>query len=347
MAHPKNVMGFFRESIRVIVPIVSLAFIFACGEIQTPTNSINHPQTPPPIPTILLEPIPTGTSTQSPTSTTTAPDSTRTFFEAQREVMDLLLYNGNCQLPCIWGIDPGFSNKTDIDLFFSRYADEYYSESLQIEFPNFDGMGGVQWINEEDGLQINGGMAYYFRNQRTVKFVELHARPYLKSDSVIATSFEDLFGYAPLLNQMTEYLIPNILEKYGLPTSILIAPYYNERPGLPYPEWIWFSVVLIYEDRGFLSEYIMPRRLIGDSYAACPSQLVQLTIIGWDINQEITLPEIASVKSGQMGISELMIDYFKPIEEATSITINDFSELFRDPDSTECVYTPMELWPGP
>ena len=90
----------------------------------------------------------------------------------------------------------------------------------------------------------------------------------------------------------------------------------------------------------------MPRRWIGDSLAACVNQIAEMIIIGWDPQQELELSEVLSIKSG-LGIHASNISYFKSLEEATALSIPEFIDIFRDPDTDACVFTPLDLWPHP
>jgi hypothetical protein len=210
----------------------------------------------------------------------------------------------------------------------------------------FDDRGGITLILDEGDVQKNIDMSYDFQGEENLKFLTFQAKSFNVVGSGSDRVLEYIFGDEDLLDLVDDYTLPGILSTYGLPTSILIAPYFDERPELPDPSWIWFSVVLIYEDHGFLAEYIMPRRMIDASFAACVNQNTELTIISWDPNHSISLAEILSIKSG-IGINKHFIDYVMPLDEATTMTIDEFAEAFQVPGTDACVYTPMELWPNP
>jgi hypothetical protein len=62
---------------------------------------------------------------------------------------------------------------------------------------------------------------------------------------------------------------------------------------------------------------------------------------------ERALPLRTVVQKAGSVINELNLDYFKPVEEATSLTLNEFYDTFKNPENTACLETPQELWPGP
>jgi hypothetical protein len=48
-----------------------------------------------------------------------------------------------------------------------------------------------------------------------------------------------------------------------------------------------------------------------------------------------------------VGIGENSTDYFKPIEEATSMTVSKFLQTFKVTDNEICLETPIDLWLSP
>jgi len=330
---------------RILVLFI-LIFLSSCGKPNFATERPLVQPTPTTFPNEdsaqTLEP--SATKTQYDTDT---PLATYTSNQAYQKIKGWLGDNGGCQLPCVWGFQPGVTDRDQIeDLIFSKFDEMYIGDAVSIWINDFDELGGITLILEKSGIQSNIRMAYFYKGTDHVQLISLLIDSHLINDSTDNSGPQYLPTNEMLQVLIKHYTLASVLEEYGKPSSVLIAPYYKEDPGGVPPSWIWYSVVLVYEEQGFLAEFIMPRRMIGDYYAACSNQMAELTIIGWDPSQSIELPEIVSVKSG-LGINRTFVDYFKPLEEATSITLEDFFGLFRDPDSTECVYTPLELWPGP
>ena len=98
------------------------------------------------------------------------------------------------------------------------------------------------------------------------------------------------------------------------------------------------------EDIG--SAVIASYEIIGEHYAACTTQIMELKVVTWDPSNFKSLPNVLTSVSG-IKLHEGIIDYFKPLEEATSLTLESFTEIFQDPETEACISTPMELWPGP
>jgi len=43
-------------------------------------------------------------------------------------------------------------------------------------------------------------------------------------------------------------------------------------------------------------------------------------------------------------INELNMVYFKSVEEATSMSLDEFYQTFKNPSYTDCLETPQKLW---
>ncbi|MFA9403855.1 MAG: hypothetical protein ACERKY_12430 [Anaerolineales bacterium] len=314
-----------------------------------PPSSTKQPSIQPlqSTPTTYLNPTKNPESSDTPeVIPTKTPEPTLSMNEAEQAIYSMIENNGECRFPCIWGYQSGIDGEVEINLLHSSFSPEYFSDNNLIVVDRFGDHGGIAFITTEDDLQINIDMSYYFNGQETLKLIEFKAKSFKISGEGIDLRLDYLFGNHELNELVNYYILASLLNEYGEPSSILIAPNFHDRPEVSPPSWLWYSVVLIYEDQGFLVEYIMPRRWIGDSLAACVNQVTEITVIGWDPQQEIDLREALSIKSG-LGIHENNISYFKTLEEATSLSISEFTEIFSDPDTEACVFTPLEMWPHP
>jgi hypothetical protein len=116
-----------------------------------------------------------------------------------------------------------------------------------------------------------------------------------------------------------------------------------------------FSLVVIYADLGIMAEYIFPTEWIGDMVElptpnlfvgeiarGCPSQ-GRVILRTWDPKKNIDLKKIASIAAGE-GINENSYDFFKPIQDAASISVNDFYNKFKEPNNNKCLDVPSTVW---
>ena len=138
------------------------------------------------------------------------------------------------------------------------------------------------------------------------------------------------------------YLLEKILANYGKPTSVFIAPFPDD-PRYPVDAKIPFSIVLYYQDQSIFIEYIVPKEKVGDNIAGCPFKVGFISIVVWPFNQFYSLKGVASYNSG-LGMHSSNFDYFKPIEEATQMSLVDFYNIFRDPLTTTCIETNGNIW---
>lgn len=153
-------------------------------------------------------------------------------------------------------------------------------------------------------------------------------------------SQEDIASYGnPFFQQSLEYFfLPSILAAYGKPSVVLIAPFPDELPYIGD-----FSMVLYYPDKGFFIQYVFPKDESNGNFIGCPSESAYIDIITWSPQEEYKISEIAKDMSGR-GINELNYDYFKPVGEVTTMSLDDFYETFKDPANTTCLETPIKYW---
>lgn len=116
-----------------LFPIVILVFAFGCQpviSVNTSTSSTSTPQ--------IYTATPSRTPTKTPTITATVtiepmptPLPTLNSREASLAVQKLLLENGNCQLPCWWGIVPGKTSWENTRKFLSPFASSFFESSKE------------------------------------------------------------------------------------------------------------------------------------------------------------------------------------------------------------------------
>ena len=138
-------------------------------------------------------------------------------------------------------------------------------------------------------------------------------------------------------------MLPQVLSNYGQPSSVLLGVWREDFLKAPYDP---FSVVVVYSDLGFLIEYVAPSKLVGDYLQGCITEEVYLTLWSWDTDKDLSFAEVVSVKSIDEGFTTGSAEYFRPLEEATSMTLDEFHQIFKDPNNTQCLEFPVELsWP--
>ena len=293
-------------------------------------------------------------SFQPPTSTVIAsvqispaiPRPTLPADEAKTLVFDLLQNNGGCRLPCLWSLTPGETDPLTFDYFMSQFGN-LVSPDVYVSTSEFGELGGFTLILRENYVHIDVDLSYY-KNKEVNELDLLALRGYAmqergKDPDWLSPEVSPLYG-DPSFNQAFEYyLLPQILSNYGPPNQVLLAPFPDD-PDRTDIKWHPFSLVLLYLDKGIFVEYVSPRETIGSNFVGCSSK-ADISLAVW--SPESGLPMKYVIQKAGSEINELNMDYFKPVDEATSMTQDEFYQNFKDPNNTACLETPMELWLSP
>ncbi len=251
--------------------------------------------------------------------------------EPKAKALSLLGKNGNCRLPCIWGLTPGITTTAERQKILTSYRE--FSEP-DFSFGGLDesensGGFGIKVI--KDNISITFGLTYY-ETDHLIKILSLVTWPQRDQRVVFGDkNYSDLIEY---------YSLPSLLSNYGLPSEVLVISFPHD-PFLKAP-YDAFSIVVIYKELGIMAEYIAPTQRIEDKVRGCPDQSY-LTLRTWDTKKDISLKKIASIAAGD-GISETAYDYFVPIQDATSMSIDDFYNIYKEPGNNQCLEVPSKLW---
>jgi hypothetical protein len=284
---------------------------------------------------------PTATSTlpRMPTHTTTMTSTmpiapTLPTEEANIRLHELLSNNGNCRLPCLWGITPGVStDQNALDTFaplrsisvywnYSSYSN-YYIGDLEIHYP-------VDNINY-----------YYYR----VSFVS-------ERNIIASVGFEALvikedngdFGPFSIYNSQEFgettrlFSLANILSEYGVPDSIYLSTIIDPAPA-PLDYSTPFEWILLYPDQGIFVKYTMKMQLDGEHVIGCPANAAI------DLNVNLR----GERKLSPNGIPPTWARNFPPyksIDEVANMSNEQFHQIFsKAPD--QCLVTLTNEWPVP
>ncbi len=292
-----------------------LFFVTSCTEVNNlpPTTDINATPTLPNTHAILAD---TPTPYIIPTLTT---------YNAQAGVLDLLANNGDCFLPCLLGITPGKSS---------------FEEALKILMP-FEGIatssylgqsdtGGIniQYANIEADLNISVGF-FVNSNSQYIDRVVMRANAQRKTEN----GFEDVFNSTFYNKSMNYYLLSKILSNYGQPTDVLLLTSADIPPQQP---WWPFEIIVSYPNQGILVHYKTPLIIDGTNSVGCPgnSQI------------QLELRPFGSIDSTEEFLKSYNLPYtdlYKPIEEVTSLSIDEFWEIFSR-STDKCIESPSKYW---
>ena len=279
-----------------------------------------------PTPTLTLAPTYTSTPSTTPTVIPTLP------VEAARiRLLDLLANNGNCSLPCLWGITPGESTFQDARIILEPLS------SIS-DFTDFSpGPGAIDPIYTIGDLMIYTTIRFItYPATEIVSYIIFEARA-LK-EMIGESGVEDVFDSRVFGERLSLYMLPRILSQYGRPSSVLLSTL-AEFPDSRYGQG-HFQILLLYPDQGILVHYTTEMSVVGANVIGCPS------------NAHIEL-ELYPSGNGESFLDNLEPSWqneiqnnYKPLEEVTSMSTDDFYQLYRQP-TNECLVTPSNLWPVP
>jgi len=322
----KNMKWFFKG-----ICTVTMLFSAGCSASVTPTGiAVPIPMSLTPFSTTQL-PL----ATLSPTQTRTLALPTLTSLpvlrqpeEIKTKLFELLLNNGGCKLPCLLGYTPGTVSPQEMENFFDQF-----------------GLVNTQDMSVSRGTSNDGslsGVSFYFLYSQDI-YLNVHISAYINGNRVEALAM-DAFPqskwdphYAEVMNY---YLLPQILTNYGMPAQVLIATYRDDRQR-PDVTSAPFFLVLIYPDQGFYVKYEMERVSGGGIFLGCPSKSF-VSVAVWSPGDNEAFNKVVQVMNNGGDLSS-----YKPIDEATSMTIDEFYQTYILPDNTACIETPIETWPNP
>jgi len=182
---------------------------------------------------------------------TSSPNSTT--LESKTKLLNLLKNNGNCRLPCIWGLTPGITTTAERQNILASY-DNFLEPDFSISRTDASKNPGVFGIGvTKDDVRISVGLSYY-ETDHLIEILSLVTAPQRENKYV--------FGDSNYLDLLENYTLPELLSNYGLPSEVLVMAF----PYDPFlkADYEPFSLVVIYSDLGIMAEYISPTQWIGE-----------------------------------------------------------------------------------
>lgn len=307
---------------------VTLLILF----LLTVSCTISSTKTPPTstlssvLPTVTMTTLPTVASTSTIEIPITSPLPQA---EADAMILDLLQYNNDCLFPCWFGLVPGKTTAQATKALLEKFT----ASSLRTNF--FDEMGGAHWRINKNDLFLDTLVGFTYNQLLSGVLESLNVTIEVKGKSD-GGSFETTWEN-PLNEQYLQaYKLPQVLLAYGQPENVFI--FANEG-------WKYFELVLDYSDQGFAIWYSAPLESSGDKYLGCMSKAFTNLYL-WTPEFTYTWAEGVTGSNDKSEIDSLNRD-FQPLEDAASMTLNEFYDTFANVDNVNCLETPKEIWPGP
>jgi len=164
--------------------------------------------------------------------------------QAKEMVLDLLMNNAGCDLPCYWGITPGETSSQEAHNFLASIAEGLEQRVM------------VQTANDGSEQSV------------TVIVISNTIRGYDTPISSVYRVINDVIETIVAFEAGTElrYQLHQVLGRYGVPDEVLLLLSDVSPAGTP-----WFSMWVIYEERGTTLYYSGAAHLKGDALQVCPS----------------------------------------------------------------------------
>ena len=232
-------------------------------------------------------------------------------------VLGMLQNNGGCQLPCWWGFTPGETSWQATRDFFTSLGKETWGGGGILNYTVFFNTPG-----HYESYQS------YIGEDGTLEQIGVHAVPSADEDGY------RVYGNSQFAEDWRVYMLPQILEAYGLPSQIFL--------GLGGAAWMPFDLVLFYPEKGFLVQYSgSAERSEGGTFLVYPHR-AEITLDLWVPEQYMSLEDVPGVGSYTYAAGEM--SRLHSLEEATGMSVEQFYETFVQPENETCLETPVDLW---
>lgn len=293
-----------------------------------------------PTDTITPTPTPIDTVTPAPTPTLTSVPPLATEI-ARQKWFDLLANNGGCKLPCFWGITPGKSDYRAARSILMPLSG--IANNSRIRFEPINGiLGGWIELSEADGeLHFNNKIFYQYSNDDIVTRIAFRSQEeeVFTDSNGDWTSRRPIYGLPIFIKRIEYYSLSRLLNEQGLPDSVMIQ---SSGPSINLSGSIFIHTAILYPNRGIWAEYttLVNEDEVGDITKSCPINAhIEMNL--YPVGNPDSF--YALLEQTDWGITK---NAYKPLEEATSMSLEQFYETFRQP-TDKCIETPTKIWPTP
>jgi hypothetical protein len=284
---------------RTLVPSTSPKFSF------TPTADISSSQT------LVITETPLKTEIPEPTQSVTpmlTPIPTPAGADAKSKVAYLLKTNGNCSLPCWWGITPGRTTWSEANTYLAVFA-------LEITHPSSPQPENLTFYPSE--------------------FPDPNSN---SPDGFLFASFAvNNSGIIEIIDSFAKTSLASMLNAIGVPSQIRIN-IVTIGPG-PYE----YTLILFY-DSGIMVVY-HGTTFIGDSNYVyiCPDDIPKASSQLW-VWDAASIHGFENI--GKFGVLPPLtpLDRFPPLNELNKMQPQSFYDYYSNPSATQCIKTPWAYW---
>lgn len=251
--------------------------------------------------------------------------------KARAELLDLLADNGGCRLPCLLGITPGKTTYTEARAILLPFSG--ISISMNV---SDDNSPDSVWLTYDEGdLRTFIKLSYLYANDGIINHIAFNAGEYKE----LAGNRSLVFDSKNFGERLHSYMLPGILSEFGKPASVVIQTYGKQITGSG-----GFEIVLVYPDQGMLVHYVTQMQTVGVNARGCPANAeVELELNPSGDADAFAKSLDATIWEAFARLEPMDDPGWKSIDKATSLSIEQFYETFREP-TDKCIDTPLKGW---
>ncbi|MBM3150931.1 MAG: hypothetical protein FJZ96_01790 [Chloroflexi bacterium] len=253
--------------------------------------------------------------------------------EAEDRVIELLSNNGGCRLPCIWGFTPGETSArmvwSSLHAFGPLLSDVLFGEiggGASINIPRDNIFIITDFTVEGTRIVVPSGI---------VRWVHMSMLIYRIVNLADGYTYEYLYDSPYYAQYFQYYTLPYLLSNYGPPEDISIELWVGFDIGGGDDEFILY---LDYISSGWIAPINIPVSQKNGYWVGCPGEAFT-SLRAWSPGDTATADEYLQYRNSFSGSSLFRL----PVEEALSMTIDEFYQQFKDPSNTQCLEIPIDL----
>ena len=272
----------------------------------------------------------TMTSSTGDAATTPTIIPTLSLANARTRFEELLAVNGNCRLPCLWGLTPGESTYDDalsvLSPLISTSDFEYLDSNKQ--------SGGIGLVYPVENLEIHVSILFLVSQDNvTINRIAFDVETLKRTVDGFLEVFDLPFpseSYFTLSDILNEYRQP---ESVWLSTQSAVSSRDTTSGG--------FELLLLYPDQGIFAKYTTKMQMVDGNVRGC----FLSSHVSFDLQPSGQRESFLRTLDTYFW-SQYAPNRFKPLGEVTGFTPEKFYEHFRF-STNNCLDTPANLWPKP
>lgn len=263
----------------------------------------------------------TTTATEKPKVTEATPTYAPTLDpDAAYKQLESIFKGRNCDFPCWWGIEPGFTSISDAE---AKLNDYYRIESSDVIKDGLLLLFDVSILRQENISDVNA-----------IRVHEEVLRP-------VTDGYDWVYDEQIYTDLLDIYSLKSILNTYGKPSDIFATvEIYNTEPNAPDFMMIW----LLYPEKGFIAKYTANAELNNEIVTGCPTKSF-FTFWLFPPNTNENYKQLKQLDPDLGYIVPTLSERTKPISEAFGISADEFYKTFTK-SNDKCLETPYNIWSG-